>query len=130
MKKVTMIFALLLACVFAFQDVQADPQIEFESTTIDYGEIDNGADGKRLFKFTNTGDAPLLITKCNGSCGCTVPVCPQEAIMPGDDGQIEVKYDTKRTGSFTKTVTVQSNAEGGTQVLKITGTVRAPQPGE
>jgi hypothetical protein len=57
-----------------------------------------------------------------------VPKCPKEPVLPGEKGVINVKYDTKRTGSFTKTVTVSSNAKSGTKVLKIKGTVNPPKP--
>ncbi|WNH08998.1 DUF1573 domain-containing protein [Thalassobellus suaedae] len=48
-------------------------KIKFETETIDYGTIENNSDGNREFKFTNTGNAPLVITNAKGSCGCTVP---------------------------------------------------------
>ena len=102
------------------------PKIEFESETIDYGSIDQGSDGVRYFKFTNSGKTPLIITNCQGSCGCTVPECPtKEAIMPGESGEIRVKYDTKRVGPFNKTVTVKSNASNKVVYLKIKGKVKA-----
>ena len=105
----------LLICMFAvtgltFAQEENGPEITFEEETIDYGTLDKGADGKRQFVFTNTGNEPLIISNCKGSCGCTVPSCPKEPIMPGETGEIEVKYDTQRVGSFTKAVTVTSNA--------------------
>ena len=103
------------------------PQITFTSTTIDYGTIANSSDGNREFTFKNTGKEPLIISGCSGSCGCTVPTCPKEAILPGKTGTIKVHYDTNRTGAFTKNVTVQSNDPSGPKVLTITGTVNAPQ---
>jgi hypothetical protein len=36
-----------------------------------------------------------------------------------------VKYDTKRVGQFTKTVTVSSNAKSPTKTLRIRGVVKA-----
>jgi hypothetical protein len=104
------------------------PEITFESETIDYGTIDQGANGERVFVFTNTGKEPLIITNTKGSCGCTVPTRPTDPIAPGEKGEIKVKYDTKRVGPFTKTVTVSSNASAGTKVLKITGVVKAVTP--
>jgi hypothetical protein len=96
----------------------------FENTTINYGKISNGSEGLRIFTFTNTGDKPLVITNAKGSCGCTVPSYPTGAIAPGATSQIEVRYDTKRTGIINKTITVTSNA-GEPVVLKITGEVLA-----
>jgi hypothetical protein len=98
----------------------------FVSETIDYGTIAHNADGKREFVFTNNGNAPLIITNAQGSCGCTVPTSPKEPIAPGAKGVIGVKYATDRVGPFTKTVTITSNATGqATKVLTIKGTILA-----
>lgn len=105
------------------------PEITFESTTIDYGTIEQGADGLRVFKFTNTGNEPLLITNARGSCGCTVPSHPKEFIMPGESGEIPVKYDTNRLGRINKSVTVSTNA-GAPVRLRITGEVQRKSDSE
>ena len=73
--------------------------------------------------FTNTGKEPLVITNCQGSCGCTVPKCPTAPILPGKSDVIKVKYDTNRPGAIYKTVTVTSNAKSGNVVLTIKGNV-------
>jgi hypothetical protein len=99
--------------------------IKFKTEIVDYGTITQNSDGRRLFSFTNTGDAPLLITKVKTSCGCTVPSYSKAPIMPGETGELNIKYDTKRLGAFTKTVTVTSNAEGGNKILKIKGNIVA-----
>lgn len=100
----------------------------FENETIDYGTIAHNADGNRQFVFTNNGNAPLIITNSQGSCGCTVPTSPKEPIAPGAKGVIGVKYATDRVGNFTKTVTITSNAAGQpTKVLTIRGTVLADE---
>ncbi len=98
----------------------------YVSETIDYGTIAQNADGRREFVFTNNGNAPLIITNTQGSCGCTVPSSPKEPIAPGAKGVIGVKYATDRVGSFIKTVTVSSNAAGQpTKILTIKGNVVA-----
>lgn len=102
-------------------------RIEFESETIDYGTIENKSDGNREFHFTNTGSTPLVITNAKGSCGCTVPTWPKEAIAPGESAVIGVKYATERTGSFKKSITLTSNAVNApTKVIHIKGTVNPP----
>lgn len=100
----------------------AGPEITFESTTIDYGTIERGSDGIRVFKFTNTGKEPLIITNTRGSCGCTVPKHPKDPILPGQTEEIEVKYDTNRLGKINKSVTVSTNA-GDPVRLQIKGEV-------
>lgn len=103
--------------------VQAQAKITFEEETIDYGEIERGADGVRTFTFTNTGDAPLIIEEVKSTCGCTIPKKPKEPIMPGASDVIEVKYDTNRPGPIRKSISVYSNAETPIVTLKIKGTI-------
>lgn len=122
MRKLIAIAIFVLAGVTTAQ-AQKIAKMEFRSETIDYGEIKKGSDGVRVFEFTNIGDAPLVIQDVKSSCGCTVPKKPEEPIMPGERGKIEVKYDTKRVGPIRKTVTVYSNADVPVKALKIKGTV-------
>jgi len=125
MKKVLFIsFLLLNTTVFA----QVGAKIEFKDkdNTIDYGTTNKEDDnGVRVFEFTNTGDADLIITNVQSTCGCTVPSKPTEPIPPGKTGKIEVKYNM-HTGPIRKTITVESNAvntEDGKVAIKIKGEV-------
>jgi hypothetical protein len=121
---ITVLFIGLLS--FSVNAQEKVAKIEFKTDVIDYGIIEKGADGVRVFEFTNTGDAPLIISKVNSSCGCTVPKKPEGPILPGATGQIEVKYDTNRVNPIRKTITVLSNAETPTVALKIKGEVIDP----
>lgn len=125
MKNLLAVLFISLIGYGAFAQEKA-AKIEFEETTIDYGTIEKGADGIRVFKFKNTGDAPLIISNVKSSCGCTIPKKPKEPIMPGATGEIEVKYDTKRVMPIRKTITVLSNASTPTVALKIKGNVIDP----
>ena len=125
MKK-TFIFLLFAFFTFQFHAQEKTAKIEFETTVIDYGTIEKGADGVRVFKFKNTGNAPLVVTSVKSSCGCTVPKKPEAPVLPGETGEIEVKYDTKRVNPIRKTITVTSNAETPTVALKIKGNVIDP----
>ncbi len=119
------LITILLVSFVGFNTMAQDKvaKIEFEDTTIDYGTIEKGADGVRVFKFKNTGNAPLIVSDVKSSCGCTIPKKPKDPIMPGESGEIEVKYDTKRVAPIRKTVTVISNADTPTVALKIKGNV-------
>jgi hypothetical protein len=108
--------------------VEGGAQIEFVEETVDYGTIVKGSDGNREFIFTNNGNEPLIISSCKGSCGCTVPKCPTEPVLPGETAKIKVKYDTNRLGKFTKSITVTSNAGAPLKTVKITGNVVASTP--
>jgi hypothetical protein len=128
MKNIATIIAVVLISSFGF--AQNGPKIEFKAkdNTIDYGTTSKKKDnGVRSFEFTNTGDAPLIITNVLSTCGCTVPTKPEAPIMPGKTGKIEVKY-SMIPGPIRKTITVESNAvnyEGGRIPLKIKGDVIA-----
>lgn len=100
--------------------------IQFTTEVIDYGNVTQNSNGTRLFTFTNTGDTPLLITNVKTTCGCTVPSYSKTPILPGETGELNIKYNTKRLGAFSRTVIVTSNAEGGNKILKIKGTIVAP----
>ena len=121
MKKIVII--ALIAFVGLVQQVNAQAKIEFKTDIIDYGEIAKGSDGLRIFEFTNTGNAPLIVSNVKSSCGCTVPSKPDGPVAPGESSTIEVKYDTKRIGPIRKTVTVYSNADQPIVSLKIKGKV-------
>ncbi len=96
-------------------------EFKFETETIDYGKVAVGSEGKRVFEFTNVGDAPLIIEKIKSPCGCTVPTKPEKPIMPGEKGEIEVSYDTRKPGGFSKALTIFSNAKTPRKMVKIKG---------
>jgi hypothetical protein len=121
---------LVIVFISSFGFAQNGPKIEFKAkdNTIDYGTVSKkNDDGVRSFEFTNTGDAPLIITNVLSTCGCTVPTKPTEPIMPGKTGKIGIKYNMA-PGPIRKTITVESNAvnyEDGRIPLKIKGEVIA-----
>lgn len=108
------------------QDTKDSPEIYFEKTTHDYGNIELNGNGICEFTFKNTGNEPLLLTNVKASCGCTTPTWPKEPIKKGETGIIVVKYNTRITGAFTKSIRVYSNAKTSLITLKITGTVSSP----
>lgn len=118
------LFSLLFVSVLVFSNAQNSAKIDFEEKIFDFGELPEGPKVETEFSFKNTGDIPLIITKAKGSCGCTVPIWPKEPIAPGKTGIIKVVYNTaRRPGNFTKTITLSSNAETPTTILKISGSV-------
>lgn len=119
---ITILFVGLIG--FSVNAQEKVAKIEFKTEVIDYGTIEKGADGVRVFEFTNTGNAPLIITKVKSSCGCTIPSKPKGPILPGETGEISVKYDTNRVMPIRKTITVSTNAANApTIALKIKGLV-------
>jgi len=114
----------LFLILFLWAYAQNGPEIKFEQAEINYGILKKGDDGVRYFIFTNTGTAPLVIRNAKGSCGCMLTDWPKEPIMPGQKGKIKVTYDTKRVGSFTKSVILSLNTIPDVYMLKIYGEVK------
>lgn len=105
---------------------QTGPQIIFDTLIHDYGTIPFGADGRCSFAFTNTGDAPLIITSFRSSCGCLAPDFDKDPIPPGGRGSVRLRYDTKRVVPINKSATLTSNAINTPDlVLRIKGMVLA-----
>jgi hypothetical protein len=104
------------------------PSFEFKEETHDFGKIVQGEKVSYDFQFKNSGKGDLVISGANGSCGCTVPEYPKEAISPGGTGTIKVTFDSGgRQGHQEKTVTLVANTVPNTKVLKISATVDLPE---
>lgn len=122
MKKVFVSMAMALVAVAMMAQ---QPVITFEKTEHDFGKINEG-DGRvtTIFTFKNEGMEPLILSNVKASCGCTTPKWPREPIEPGQTGEITVTYNPNgRPGSFTKQVTITSNATEPTKVIRIKGQV-------
>ncbi len=110
----------------ALQAVQSTelPIITFIAESHDFGIINEGQVVETEFKFTNTGDAPLIISAAQGSCGCTIPEYPKEPIAPGEEGRILVSFNSEgKPNQQSKTVTLTTNAVPSTKVLSISANV-------
>ncbi|WP_394970634.1 DUF1573 domain-containing protein [uncultured Croceitalea sp.] len=96
------------------------PVMSFDKSEHDFGTISQGTPQETIFKFTNTGDAPLIITDAKSSCGCTVPEYPKNTpIAPGDSGEMVVKFNGSGQNQVTKTITVTANTAKGSELLRI-----------
>ena len=132
MKQIILSISIIFFNLSAFSQIGEiknlnQPKMKFETEMIDYGTIKQNANGIREFKFVNSGNNPLIISHAQQSCGCTIPTWPKTPIKPGESSVIKVKYDTKRLGAFSKMVTIESNAERPSIVLRIKGTVNKPE---
>lgn len=104
------------------------PAFEFEEEVIDFGQISQGEKVKQRFRFKNVGKSDLIISDAKGSCGCTVPAWPRQPIRPGQEGEIEVVFDSNgKQGRQNKTVTLVANTVPNTKVIAINGEVLVPE---
>lgn len=128
MKKIITLIAILLVSSAGFAQSGAKIDFSAKDNTIDYGRIAKSSDnGIRVFEFTNTGNAPLIIYSIQSTANCTILSSTKDAILPGKKGKIEIKYNMT-AGPIRKTITVESNAvnyEEGRVALKIKGEVIA-----
>lgn len=128
MKNTIVIAVLVLVALFTCE-IGFAQELTLDKEVHDYGTIKQGANGECVFVVKNTGSAPLIISNCKGSCGCTVPQCDKAPIAPGGTQEIKVKYDTKRVGPINKSVTITSNATNTpTKMIRIKGNVLAKEP--
>ena len=96
------------------------PEIKFEEEVFDFGRITQGEKVSHAFRFKNVGKTNLIISGASGSCGCTVPEYPKEPIAPGAEGTINVVFSSEgKSGLQEKTVTVVTNCEPATRVIRI-----------
>src|SRR5882762_1370252 len=112
-------FFLLIVLAFAAEGfAQATtakangPVITFEKKTHDFGDLTQGDKVENVFKFTNTGNEPLVITNVQVTCGCTTPKgWPRDPIAAGGKGEVTIAFNSAgKMGKQNKVVTVVSNA--------------------
>ena len=119
MEKVVFYMMLLVMSIgYAYAQGKAD--IKFEQTTHNFGTFsENSPVVSYTFKFTNVGDAPLVIHQAVASCGCTVPEYSQEPIAPGKTGTVKVTYNGtgRYPGHFKKSITLRTNAK--TEIMRL-----------
>lgn len=97
---------------------------KFEEEEFDFGTIEAGKIIEHTFKFTNTGEAPLIIQSATASCGCTVPKKPVDPIPVGGTGEIGVRYDSKnKNGVQSPVITIRANTDPNVTRIKLKGTV-------
>lgn len=107
------------------------PVMEMDKMEHDFGTIVNGTPVETIFKYTNTGKSMLVVSNIKSTCGCTVPSNYTKEVAPGETGQFTVKFNGKGNGKVSKSLTMTTNTEKGTEVVKITAMVEqdpnAPQ---
>lgn len=126
MKKLLLTLIITLTASLALNAADSQAAITFTSTTYDLGTIKStGGDVKAVYRFTNTGTAPLVIIKVtNGGCGCTKPTYPKEPIAPGKSGEIVIHFSPSgRRGELTREVKVKTNAKKRSTTLRFSGVI-------
>jgi len=106
------------------------PNFKWVNTEHDFGEIQHLDPVVYEFEFTNKGQAPLVISEVEGSCGCTVAEYTKDPVMPGKKGKVKAIFDAAAMGKFRKSIKVVANVEGGPEYLYIKGAVIEESPSD
>jgi len=118
---------LFLFLCFSFlaltNNLYAQGKLQFEKQTHEFGNVPQGTPVTYEFKFKNTGNAPIVISNVQASCGCTTPEWTNTPVLPGKNGSIKAQYNAAAMGAFNKSITVTSNAANSSEVVFIKGTV-------
>jgi hypothetical protein len=103
--------------------------LTLEKSSHDFGDITQGDVVEQVFKFTNTGNQPLIISEIKTTCGCTTPVFPKNPIMPGASGEIKVGFNSAgKSNKQTKVLPIISNAANDASITFTTNViVKQPQ---
>ena len=86
------------------------PQIAFDRTKTDVDTIKCMEVTNCVFRYTNTGDQPLVISNVITTCGCVKSHHSEEPLMPGQTDSMNFELRINDLGSLTKAVVVKSNA--------------------
>lgn len=126
MKKIIILCAIAVSFFgLTAMNVQQAPEFKFDKETYDFGKIPQGKPVSVDFKFTNTGDEPIIITNVESTCGCTVPKFTSTPVKKGESGVISVTYNAAAVMPFSKAITIKSNAKTPVKMLYIKGEVTA-----
>jgi len=124
MKKTLGILVVLITVISFTSMALAIGEFKFEKETHDFGSIPQNQPASYDFKFSNNGDAPIIISEVKPSCGCSVAEFTKTPIKPGEDGTITVTYNAAAKGPFTKQFTVKSNTKTPVKTLTVKGSVQ------
>ncbi len=135
-KSIFIRFFLLLFIIFSCNENQntvekneeysGKPKIEFYKTSHDFGTLKEGEIVECIFKFKNTGEAPLKLLYVDADCGCTVPEFSKKEIKPGEEGKIKAVFNSEGfRNNIYKTIDVETNADSLITELIITAFIKS-----
>lgn len=104
---------------------EAVPHLQLDSAYINLGKIERDTVVEASMGFCNTGDAPLQILRIFSDCGCTSPEYPTDEVLPGEKGEIKVRFNGKnrQAGAFRKTLRILTNADNRRETIAVKGII-------
>ncbi|MBD5187021.1 MAG: DUF1573 domain-containing protein [Bacteroidales bacterium] len=126
MKRVLLFLTMILMVTGVMVASEPAAHLELEGRLVEVGVIPTDTIVEGVMLIRNTGDAPLVIKRIFAECGCTTPSSPKDPILPGEWGEIKVRFNSKGRppGEFRKVLRIRSNADNSRELFYIRGTVR------
>ena len=127
MKKILFLLSLAVMCGLstrAMAQSEGGAKMTFERMSHDFGDVQRkGGDLIAMFRFVNEGDGPLVIKKIHKSCSCTTVSYSRRPVMPGESGEIKVKYEPHKIepGKFHKVIQIYTNESSKVKLITIQG---------
>lgn len=89
----------------------------------DFQHMRQGHPKTFVFQFKNKDSEPIVLQTVRTSCGCTAATWTENAIAPGEIGEVEVEYDAYQRGEFRKKIRVFFDRQRKPEILWIHGEV-------
>ena len=119
-----MVSSVLVAQEEAESDTSSFAQMKFENSSYNFGDLYQGEKVEHVFNFVNNGNAPLILNNVLATCGCTAPEWKKKPLLPGEEGQVKIVFDSSsKIGRQNKVITIRSNAKSGDYRLRISAMV-------
>ncbi|WP_306640087.1 DUF1573 domain-containing protein [Sanyastnella coralliicola] len=117
LKSTVLILCTLLSSALAFAQ---EAELSFDHKVHKFDKVEEGEQLEHVFPFTNTGDAPLIITKYDVECVCTKAFFPKEPILPGESAEVRVTFDTEgKIGWQYRTIKLYSNSKNPVTEIEL-----------
>ena len=122
------VFFMYSSALVAQEEAESDTisfaQMKFENSSYNFGDLYQGEKVEHIFSFINIGNAPLILNNVLATCGCTAPEWEKKPLLPGDEGQVKIVFDSSsKIGRQNKVITIRSNAKSGDYRLRISAMV-------
>ena len=101
---------MLAVTLFSHSNAQQQEKLKFDERNYKFGSVKE-EDGPvtHEFQFTNTSNDTIVVKGVKASCGCTTPGWSKDAVLPGEKGFVQARYNPRnRPGRFKKSLTVNT----------------------
>ena len=114
MRKITIVFLVVLTSVLFAACSGTQPQINPETTSFDFGDVVNGVIEEKDLLIWNSGESDLVVEHVSTTCGCTTAKLDIMTIPAGKSANLHIEFDSGAhgpdlTGEIMRQVIIVSN---------------------